>query len=520
MAWATLLALLASSASAALASLGHDFQCDLPDPVDPDSDGLPSANQLFSSDAALKLQIERLRASVQIATVCYDDMGNYGDDERWKPFYQLHEMLDQTYPKLHQHTKRETVNDIGLVYTIQGSDSDLKPILLLAHQDVVPVESQESEAWEHPPFDGFYDSDGWLHGRGAVDKSSLTSIMSAFEALFAADADWKPERTMVLAFGFDEECGGLRGAPSISEHLKQRYGQDGIAVILDEGGAGLNTLGDTLWALPAVYEKGYLDVWFDLSVQGGPSGTPPPNTAIGIMSEIVTGLEQDPFQPSIPRDGPIHHQLICQARYSPDAVPQLTTAIYNGDLDLAATLMANISRHTQSAVQTTRAIDYMAGGSKINSLPEYVTLGINHRFTPQDNKYQVMHDIAHKSRQVLADHDITLVPFEDDNNYHAWVKAHGLESSRWPPSYPDHPYPGRPYPGHPPFQPPFHPPHQRPYPRPSPDIPHWRPDYHGKLTLSTKRSFDPSPVSPTQGPVWDLFAGTLRHTLGAAHQTV
>lgn len=114
--------------------------------------------------------------------------------------------------------------------------------------------------------------------------------MSAMEALLSQD-EYQPRRTVVFAFGLDEECSGHRGASEISEYLEEKYGEGGVAVILDDGGAGLQSLGDTMYALPAVYEKGYLDVWFDLDVVGGYSSTPTPHTAIGIISEIVKSLE-------------------------------------------------------------------------------------------------------------------------------------------------------------------------------------------------------------------------------------
>ncbi|KAI0448232.1 hypothetical protein F5B21DRAFT_524691 [Xylaria acuta] len=96
---------------------------------------------------------------------------------------------------------------------------------------------------------------------------------------------------------FDEECSGNRGAGEISKHLKERYGEGGIAVIIDEKGVSLQSIGDTLYALPAVYEKGYPDVWLDLDVVGGHSSTPTPNTVIGIISKIVTALESNPLEP-------------------------------------------------------------------------------------------------------------------------------------------------------------------------------------------------------------------------------
>ncbi|RFU81568.1 hypothetical protein TARUN_638 [Trichoderma arundinaceum] len=360
------------------------FKCDLVDPLDPSKDGLYSSHDVFSSHQALKTLVECHKVLVEIESICYDDLRNLEDDDRWKPFEEIPRTLEKQYP--HEYAWRETVNEFGLVYTVQGSDSSPHPILLTAHQDVVPVENETLNEWEHPPFGAYYNkTSGYLYGRGASDdKSAITALMSAMESLLLQE-NYEPRRTVIFAFGFDEECSGLRGAASIAKYLEARYGEDGIAVILDEGGGGLQHVGDVLYALPAVYEKGYLDVWFDISVNGGHSSTPTPHTSIGMMSEIVVALKSNPFEPRIIKDGPIHEALICFTRYSPYAMPSLTNYIKRGQLDRAAQLLAQIQRETQYFIQTSQAVDWIAGGQKINSLPEFTTLGVNYRYAPQDS---------------------------------------------------------------------------------------------------------------------------------------
>ena len=125
--------------------------------------------------------------------------------------------------------------------------------------------------------------------------------MSALEALLSND-DWEPTRTIIVASGFDEECSGYRGAASIGKFLEGRYGQNGVALILDEGGLGLTEIGGALYAMPAVMEKGYLDIWIEVHVTGGHSSAPFPHTGIGIMSEIVNVLESNPYEASLDKD--------------------------------------------------------------------------------------------------------------------------------------------------------------------------------------------------------------------------
>jgi len=250
------------------------------------------------------------------------------------------------------------VNRLGLVYSIEGTSKSLKPLMLTAHQDVVPV--ADDSTWLHPPFSAHFDGT-WLWGRGASDdKNSLTALMSAMEALLSR-ARWKPRRTIVLAFGFDEESSGAKGAGSIGPYLERRYGKRSMAMILDEGGLGLQQLDNVLYAFPGVTEKGHIDVWYELHVQGGHSSLPFPHTGIGIVSEIVTTLEANPYSPKMIKGGPVHNHFVCQARYSPDADPKVTKLVRNGDLDKLTRELVTVDRSTHFRLQTSQSVDIIEG---------------------------------------------------------------------------------------------------------------------------------------------------------------
>lgn len=385
----------------------------------------------------------------------------------------------------HKHITPEKVNKFGLVYTLQGSDPSLQPILLAGHQDVVPVAAGTLHEWVHPPFDAFYnETDGYLWGRGASDdKSAITAQMSALEALLSQKTH-KPRRTVILAFGFDEECSGHRGAGHISKHLEERYGEHGIAAILDEGGAGLQKMGDVLYALPAVYEKGYLDVWFNVSVVGGHSSVPTPHTAIGIMAEIVTTLEHNPFKPEIAKNGAIHQCLACFAEHSPQVFPDLTKLVNGGDLQGVAKFLTKLSRDMQYMVQTSQAIDVISGGQKINALPEFVTLGVNHRYAPQDSIGSIQHRIVGLIKDIAESHKLRVEAFENDGDYDEYLTANDLSRQC----------------------------------KKDDDL--WQQNYKGTLTIGAKKKSYITPQSPTTGPVWDIFAGTVRHSFAQEAKTV
>ena len=82
-------------------------QCELPPVLDPKDDGLPSAHELFGSSDALKKQVERHQALVRVPSICFDDLGDFDEDKRWLPFYDVHDVLEETYPKVYVTQTKE-----------------------------------------------------------------------------------------------------------------------------------------------------------------------------------------------------------------------------------------------------------------------------------------------------------------------------------------------------------------------------------------------------------------------------
>ena len=348
--------------------------------------------------------------------------------------------------------------------------------MLTAHQDVVPV--ADPTTWTYPPFSAHFDGT-WLWGRGASDdKNSMTGLLSAVEGLLAEG--FTPKRTILLAFGFDEECSGRRGAGSITRHLEAIYGNDSIAIILDEGGMGLQLLdGDALYALPAVMEKGHVDVWFELHVVGGHSSVPFPHTGIGIVSEIVAALESRPYEPLLTKGSPIYNHFVCQARYSPDAEPKITKLLKEGDLKALTDELVSIDRPTHFRLQTSQSVDYISGGQKINAMPEVIKLGVNYRVAPQNSIPEIQHNIVKYIQPIVEKYRLTVKPFEGDKGYEDYKSVYESASIE---ALED---------GVKPF---------------------YEVDYNGTLVLTSSQQTLVAPVSPTSGAVWDVFSGTIQHS--------
>jgi len=148
--------------------------------------------------------------AITFRTISHQDSASFDP----RPFQAFNRFLEKTYPAAHQILRKEVVNDYSLLYTWEGNEPSLEPVILLAHSDVVPVDPETVKDWAQPPFSGAVE-DGYIWGRGAIDdKASLVGLMEAIEHLI--NDNFQPRKTIYLAFGHDEEIGGRAGAVKIS----------------------------------------------------------------------------------------------------------------------------------------------------------------------------------------------------------------------------------------------------------------------------------------------------------------
>lgn len=314
-------------------------------------------------------------------------------------FAGLHEFLAQAYPKAHAAMRREVIAGHSLLYTWEGSDPTLPPVLLLAHQDVVPAESPGS--WAHDPFGGEV-AGGAVWGRGAVDcKGPIVGIFEAVELLLSEG--WRPRRTVLLAFGHDEEVGGGRGARVMAALLEQRGVRP--AFVLDEGGCitdGIVPGVNRPVALVGIAEKGYLSLELSVTTDGGHSSMPPPQTAVGVLAAAVHRIERNPFPARL--SGATRRTL----EYLGPEMP-FPRRLALANLWLFGPLVERqylAAPATAAAVRTTAAATVFHGGVKENVLPAGATAVVNFRLLPGDS----VEGVTARVRRVIDDARVEVRP--------------------------------------------------------------------------------------------------------------
>jgi Gly-Xaa carboxypeptidase len=378
--------------------------CDQAEPLYPSF----NTSSLVATPEQHERLINWLSGAVKVPTEVFDVMGEIGEDPRWdvftdfancKPIIRRTHIVQLTpsdlrdaFPRVHDRLTVTHVHMHGLVYEWAGADSGRKPLLLTAHQDVVPVEPSTVSQWSHAPFGGEL-ADGRIWGRGATDdKSGLVGSLAAVELLL--ERGFVPARTVILALGYDEEAAG-RGAGYLSEWLEAKYGADSMAMLVDEGN-GLAPMYGQMFAVPAVAEKGYLDAEVRVETRGGHSSVPPPHTGIGLLALAVEALEENPYAPELPADSPLVDFVACAARYAPETPASLRKAVAKvvasrdtksgvdkkalaRVLDWFTSGAGALGPIGRALVSTTQAVDLVYGGVKANALPEVATAVVNHR---------------------------------------------------------------------------------------------------------------------------------------------
>ncbi len=328
---------------------------------------------------------ERLGEAIRFQTISYQDRSQINLEE----FRRFHQFLRATYPLVFARLEVQTVNDYSLLLRWPGSDPGLAPILFTAHMDVVPIEPGTEGDWQHPPFAGVV-ADERIYGRGTLDdKQGLLSILEAAESLLAEG--FEPSRTLVFAFGHDEEISGREGAAKIAERMRELGWH--FAWMVDEGGMLLSDnplLPDKSVAIINVAEKAYLTLTLTATGEGGHSSRPPKVSTIGRLSAALARIETNPFPTRLV--GPVEAMLEAMAPY----LEQPTQFVF-GNLWLTGGVVADRMSEdplTDSYVRTTTALTMFNAGVKENVVPQRAEAKINFRLLPGDTPESVVSRIT------------------------------------------------------------------------------------------------------------------------------
>jgi len=361
----------------------------------------------FQVPLALSSPAENLGQSIRFRTVSQQDTSKID----YSQFEQLHQFLRATYPRVFAQLQVEQINQYSLLLRWAGSDtgsaSQELPILFAAHMDVVPIEPGTEGDWTHPAFDGVV-ADGKIYGRGTLDdKVGMIGLLEAAEQLL--EQGFSPRRSVVFAFGHDEEIGGNAGAAAIAKRLRELNLH--FEWMVDEGGLLLSDyplVKDKPVALINVAEKSYFTLTLVATGDGGHSSTPPAVSTIGRLSAALSRVEQNPFPSRLV--GPVKAMLEAIGPHTGQPTEFVFSHLwFTGPI---VEYQMSKDRLTNAYVRTTTALTMFNAGVKENVVPQRAEAKINFRLLPGDTPDYVVETI----RGIVDDENIEI-------SYDPWSAA-------------------------------------------------------------------------------------------------
>ena len=287
----------------------------------------------------------------------------------------------------------------NLIARLRGSDSGRKPLLLLAHLDVVEARRED---WSVDPFK-FLERDGYFYGRGTSDDKAMAAIWVANFIRYKQE-NFKPDRDIILALTADEEGGDFNGVQWLLQNHRElvdaEYG-------LNEGGGGEIKNGKRIVNEVQASEKVYQSFRLEVKNRGGHSSLPVKDNAIYQLAEGLTRLAKYDF--------PVSLNEITRAFF------ERMSAIENGQTasdmkaitqtppDSAAVLRLSAMPYYNALMRTTCVATRLEAGHADNALPQTARALVNCRMLPGESAAEVQQTLV----KVLNDGRIVVTPVDE-----------------------------------------------------------------------------------------------------------
>lgn len=296
----------------------------------------------------------------------------------------------------------ENANDGALIAVLKGRDPHAKPILLLAHIDVVEAKRED---WTRDPFK-LVEEDGWFYARGASDDKAMAAVFTDALVRYKQEG-FKPRRDIKLALTCGEET---PDSFNTVRWLAQTQPQVlSAAFAINEGAGGeLDANGKPVSLQIQAGEKVYQD--FELSAvdAGGHSSRPTKTNPIVRLSAGLARLGAYNFPVTF--NPATRGYFEAQANMMPPAIAaDMRAVLANPQDDAAVERLWAVNPGWNGALRTTCIATEIAGGHAHNALPQHVSANVNCRILPGVPVAAVQTEIV----KVLADDKISVKPTGD-----------------------------------------------------------------------------------------------------------
>ena len=285
----------------------------------------------------------------------------------------------------------------NLVARYRGRDSSLKPILLLAHIDVVEALPED---WSDNlnPF-AFTERDGFYYGRGVTDDKDEAAIYTANFIRMRREG-FVPERDIVVALTADEEGGPRNGVAFLLEEHRDLID---AAYALNEGGGGMEKDGRKISNNVQAAEKKYQSFTFRATNPGGHSSLPVRKNAIYDLSNALLAVQDYVF--------PVMMHEVTEAFFTGSAdivggeMGEAMRRIVENPGDAEADRILSQEAGYNSRLRTTCVATLLNGGHAPNALPQLAEATVNCRIFPTQDPM----DVQAALQEIAAPFDVEVV---------------------------------------------------------------------------------------------------------------
>ena len=267
-----------------------------------------------------------------------------------------------------------------------------KPILLLAHTDVVEAKRED---WSTDPFQ-FIERDGYFYGRGTADDKAQAAIWIANLIRYKREG-FKPDRDIIVALTADEEGGGPYNG--IDWLLKNKRPLIDAELCLNEGGWGVTLDGKRIGNYVQLSEKYVINFRLEVRNKGGHSSLPVPDNAIYHLASALDRLSKFEFPLKTNEGTRAYFERI--AKNEKDPMKDDLAKVAEGSID-AMRRVAAASPVYNSTLRTTCVPTLFEGGHARNALPQLAAANVNCRVLPEDSAEYVQSTL----QKVFADDQV------------------------------------------------------------------------------------------------------------------
>src|SRR6202521_2428026 len=289
----------------------------------------------------------------------------------------------------------------NLVARLRGSGAR-KPILLLAHLDVVPANRED---WSVEPFE-LIEKDGYFYARGSGDDKYMAAAFVTNLIRYKQEG-YKPDRDIIVALETDEETLD-RDALGIQWLLKNHRDLVDAEFALNEGGGvGLKD-GKPIRNSVQTSEKVSLSYQLDVRNKGGHSSVPTRDNAIYHLAEGLVRLSKFSFPLKLNDTTRAYFERTAQFEGEQTAADMRT--VLSDKPDPAATSFVRLAPNPvyNTQLRTTCVATMLDGGHAVNALPQLASAKVNCRIMPGESVDEVKATLE----RVLADDQITVTQLD------------------------------------------------------------------------------------------------------------